>query len=129
MALIRKKEQNIRSKEEVLRKKISSLRKGEEIKLKLRKHGALEPDSAPLIAGPMKKGDPRKGNISSVNSNAKVVTITHQRADSGYSNNIYVIGDRAVILLNATPIQIENLPLHSMASYWVHPQDASTISS
>lgn len=127
IAEIRNKERNLRREEETIRKKISALRKGEEIELKLRKYGANEPDSAPLVAGPMKKGEQHKGNLLSLNTDAKVVTITTLIPDSGYSTNIYVIGEGAVILLNATPVTMEDLPLQTRVSYWVHPQDASTI--
>jgi len=127
MAKIRKKEKMLREKEMAIRKQISILRKEEEIELRLQRVGDLQPDSTPLIKGPMKKGDLQKGNLLSVNPSAKVVTISTHNEDSGFANNIYIIGEDAVVLLNKVPVPIASLPQHAKASYWVHPQDASTI--
>lgn len=127
MTAIRLKERSLREEESAIRSKISALKKGQEIKTKLSRQDSGKTKLLPLVEGPIKHGNPMNGTLISVNPSAGVVSISTLSKDKTVSNHIYLLGVKAAIIADSLPKQLSEIETPTKVTYWIHPQDASTI--
>ena len=96
---------------------------------KERKHKEKEAQN-PVIElkpGPIKEGKSRMAQIRSINAGDKVLNLFGESEADGYWNQVFLLGEQAAILINGKPGTLESILPESKITFWVHPEDASTI--
>ncbi len=127
LAEIRKEERKLRNQESVVRGKMTAIRKGIELDSKRKIQNPKETKITPLLEGPLKVGLPNIGTLNSINVDAKVMAISSLSEDGTISNNIFILGEKAALIANSEPKQLSDFTTPSKVRFWIHPQDASTI--
>jgi hypothetical protein len=127
METIRQLERAAREKDDGLRKEIYALRTGKAAGKELAKAVDAPPDSRPLVEGPIKEGAASMGTILNINAQSKVISISTHAVGQGYANQIFILGEGAAVFKDSVPTKLETIPNRAKATYWLHPQDSSTI--
>lgn len=105
------------------RKEADKIRKEEEAK---RKQVQTQPEE-PLETGPLQKGEARKAQVRSINVREQVLNLFGGSSTEGYGTQVYELGEDAAVMVDGDPGQLEAIPSGSDVSFWVHPDDTSTI--
>jgi hypothetical protein len=108
------------------RKEVKLFEKQKEKERKQREKKDQQPEPA-LTTGPIKEGKPRLAQIRSINIGDKVLNLFGESESEGYWNQVFLLGEKAAILINQEPGELEAIPIESKISFWVHPDDGSTI--
>ena len=105
------------------RKEADKIRKEEEAK---RKQVQSQPEE-PLETGPLQKGEARKAQVRSINVREQVLNLFGGSSTEGFGTQVYELGEDAAVMVDGVPGQLEAIPSGSDVSFWVHPDDTSTI--
>ena len=108
------------------RKEMKLFEKQKEKERKQREKKDQQPEPE-LTTGPIREGKPRLAQIRSINVGDKVLNLFGESDSEGYWNQVFLLGEKAAIRINQKPGVLEAIPIESKINFWVHPDDASTI--
>ena len=80
-----------------------------------------------LKAGPMKEGKSRSANVRVTNPAANVITLYGFNETDGHWTQPFILGKEAALLINGEPTSLDKVAPDAKVTFWVHPDDNSTI--